>query len=271
MGYIVSFPKQAVEPKDIRRFDDTIASVLVDMDEQLARRFLAYLTSNKYFNLPELMTVAFKNLPFQSARDLTWDVVLVSAYGYGYRNAILNFSISNANRVQVDLTVKGSGSGYKKSCRSLSCSSGHQTSFSEGSPCTREILDGIHRHDAPPKLVPDAIFDATLKISSTIDLMRGKGIFDSELKMIETVMGRLKESAPLHHVEVISRLSKSNKIIALHPTAEIRLDGYVSHLGEFSSHWEMAKAEGRDPTDWMGIRYLLPCLECLGTGVEQTN
>lgn len=271
MGYIVSFPKQAVDPKDILRFDDTIASVLVDMDAKLARRFLAYLTSDKYFDLPGLMTATFKNLPFQSARDLTWDMVLMSAYGYGHRNALLNFSISNTSQVQVDSAVKGLGSGYQKSCRSVSCSSGHQTSFSEGSPCAQELLDGIHRHDAPPELVPDAIFDATLKISHAIDLMRGKGIFDSELKMIETVMGRLKESAPFHHVEVISRLSKSNKIIALHPTAEIRLHGYVSHLGEFSSHWEMANAEGRDPADWMGIRYLLPCLECLGTGVEQTN
>lgn len=241
------------------------------MDVQLARRFLDYLTSGKHFDLPGLMTTTFKKLPFRSARDLTWEVVLISVHEYGYKNTLLDFSISNANQVQIDLATKRSGCGYKKSCRSLSCSSGYQTSFSHGSPSAQELLAGIHRHDAPPDLVPESILDAALEIARTIDLMRGKGIFDSELKLIEEVMGRLKKPAPFHHVEIISRLSKANKIIAVHPTAEIRLHGYVSHLGEFSSHWEMAKAEGRDPADWMGIRYLLPCLECHGTGIEQTH
>lgn len=271
MGYLVSFPKQTVDPKDILRFDAAIASVLVDMDVQLARRFHAYLTSDKHFDLPGLMAATFKNLPSQSARGLKWDVVVISAHGSGHRNTLLDYAISNDNQVQIDLATKESGSGYKRSCRSLSCSSGHQTSFSHGSPSAQELLAGIHRHDVPTDLVPESIHDATLEIARAIDWMRGKGIFDSELKLIEGVMGRLKKSAPFHHVEIISRLSKANKIIAVHPTAEIRLHGYVSHLGEFSSHWEMAKAEGRDPAGWMGIRYLLPCLECHGTGIEQTH
>lgn len=270
MGYFVSFPKQAVDPKDNSRFDDTIASILVDMDAQLARRIQAYLTSDKHFDLPRLMAATFKNLPPQSARDLTWDVVLISVHEYGYRNTLLDFSISNANQVQV---ASGSGRGYKKSCRSLSCSSGHQTSFSQGSPSAQELLAGIHRHDVHHDIVPETILDATQEIARAIDLMRGKGVFDSELKLIEAVMGRLQKPAPFHRLELISRLSKANKIIAVNPTAEIRLHGYASRLGEFSSHWEMAKAEGRDPGDWMGmgIRYLLPCPECLGTGIEQTH
>lgn len=268
MGYLISYPTQSVGPKDTLRFDAAIASVLVDMDAHLAGRFRAYLTSDKHFDIPGLMAPTFKNLPSQSARDITWDVVLISVHEYGYRNTLLGFSISNANQVQV---TSGSGSGYKKSCRSLSCSSGHQTSFSQGSPSVQELLDGIHLHDVPPDLVPKAIVDATLKITYAIDLMRGEGVFDSELMLIEEVMGRLEKPAPFHRIEVISRISKASKIIAVHPTAEIRLHGYTSRLGEFSSQCEIAKAEGRDPTDWMGIRYLLPCPECLGTGIEQTH
>lgn len=268
MGYFVSFPKQAADHKDISRFDDATASILVDMDAQLARRIQPDLTGDKHFDLPGLMAATFKNLPSSSAYEITWDVVLMSVHEYGYRNTLLDFSISNANHVQV---ASGSGSGYQKSCRSLSCSSGHQTGFSEGSPSVQEILDGIRRHEAPPNLVPEAIFDATLKITYAIDMMRGQGIFDSELMLIEEVAGRLKIPATSHRIEVLSRISKAGKIIAVHPTAEIRLHGYASNLGEFSSQWELAKAEGRDPTDWMGIRYLQPCPECLGTGIERTH
>ncbi len=271
MGYFVSFPKQTVDPRNLSRFDGTIASILLDMDAQLTRRFQTYLTSEKYFDLPRLMATTFKALPAQTARDLTWDVVLISAHAGGYKNALLDFSMPNTDQVKIDWTVKGLGGDYKRSCRSHSCSSGHQASFTHGSSTAQELLTDIHRLDATPETVPEPIFNATLEIAYAIDLMRGKGIFDSELKLIEKVMGRLETPAPFHHVEVVSRLSKAQKIIAVHPTADIRLHGYVSRLGEFSSHWEMAKAEGRDPAHWMGIRYLLPCLECLGTGIEQTN
>lgn len=270
MGYFVSFPKQALEPKDISRFDDTIASTLSEMDDRLALRLREYLASKKCLDLPSLMATTFKNLSAQSMRSLTWDVVVISAHGGVHRHVLLDFAVSNASQVKIDRAANGLHRGYERSCHSHSCASGHQTSFSHGSLTAEELLADIHRYDVAPDLVPEAIFDATLEIAYSIDLMRGEGIFDPELKLIEKTMERLKKPAPFHRVEIISRLSEAKNIIAVHPTAEIHLHGYGSHLGEFSSQSEMAKAEGRDPADWMGIRYLLPCPECHGTGIEQT-
>lgn len=271
MGYLVSFPKQAVDPVEISRFDPSIEIALLDMDSELASRIQAHFTSSDHLELPRITESAFKCLRGDPDKDISWEVVISSTHGGGYRNTLLVFSTSKNNLVTGILPIEGSRSGYKKSCRSLSCSSGHQTSHSNTSPTARELLDDAHRFDVPPDSVPKPIFDATLEISRTIDMMRGKGTFDSELKLIETVMEKLKKPAPFHHIEVISRLSTANQIFAVHPTAEIRLHGYPSRLGEFSSHWELAKAEGRDPNDWMGMHYLLPCSECHGTGVEQSR
>ena len=239
------------------------------MDNQLAQRFQAHLPSDE-FNLPQLMSTPHNDLPTGRLRDSTWNLVVVSVHGWRYKNALLDFRISNSNQPRLDLTVEGPDSGYKRSCRSNSCSSGHQTSSSHGRPSTKELLGGIRRHDAPKHLVPKPIYDATLEIAYAIDQMRGKGIFDPEVMLIEKVMAQLNEPAPFHHVEIISRLLNVEKIVAVHPTGDVRLQGYVSRIGEFSSHWEMAKAEGRDPSSWMDIRYLLPCPECRGTGLEQT-
>lgn len=258
----MSFPAEKVNPETLLRFDKRVESTLLPIDRKLAARFQEYLTSDQYLNLPGLMTSIFRGIPARAAGHLTWEMVLRSSYASAHKNELLRIEASKNMNARVSLD----GLRYRPSCRL--CSSGFRVGRHLGkAQSLRELLSRLQVDDAPSNSVPRPITDATIDIAYRLDQMRGDGGFDDEIKLIEKAMSRLRVPAPFYNIEVVSRLSKNGVIVAVHPTADIRIEGYASTKGVFSSQSEVARAEDRDPRDWMGIRYRLPCRKCLGTGM----
>lgn len=122
-----------------------------------------------------------------------------------------------------------------------------------------------------PDLIPDAIKEGDLAISSAVDRMRAEGLFDDMVRMIEDHLTPMGKTPFDHKVEITSRIHTGGEISAFAYLATIKLAPYVVAGGiAFSSLHELRES-GRQAGEVLAKpkrKYYIPCIQCQSTGVE---